>query len=159
MLMMLAVCSENRRRGYADDFCFLRDLPSESMTMMLMMLVLFVRDHLCKALVRLAASYPRALFIRADDAAFLDRLPAKSGQHGTIMHPGRQLPQASTIDIAQWFEVACRSSSASSSSYFGQNASPKDSIISIASLRFVITNSKHHQHHLLFILHGRWYAT
>ena len=58
MLMMLAVCSENRRRGYADDFCFLRDLPSESMTMMLMMLVLFVRDHLCKAIVRLAASYP-----------------------------------------------------------------------------------------------------
>ena len=107
MLMMLAGRSENRRRDYADDFRFLRHLPCKSMTMMLMMLVLFVRDHLCKALVRLAASYPRALFIRADDAAFLDRLPAKSGQHGTIMHPGRQLPQASTIDIAQWFEVAC----------------------------------------------------
>ena len=58
MLMMLAVCSENRRRGYADDFCFLRHLPSESITIMLMMLVLFVRDHLCKAIVRLAASYP-----------------------------------------------------------------------------------------------------
>ena len=60
MLMMLAVHSKNRRRDYADDFRFLRHLPSESMTMMLMMLVLFVCDHLCQALVRLAASYPRA---------------------------------------------------------------------------------------------------
>ena len=104
--------------------------------------------------VKRSSVYPRALFKHAGDAAFLDRLPAiipSGGQHGTIMHLGRQRPQASTIDIAQWFEVACRSSSASSSSYFGQNASPKDSIISIASLRFVITNSKHHQHHLLFI--------
>ena len=96
MLMMLAGRSENGRGYYADDFGFLRHLPCKSMTMMLMMLVLFVRDHLCKALVRLAASYPRALFIRADDAAFLDRMPAKipSGQHGTIMHPGRQLPSS-----------------------------------------------------------------
>ena len=108
MLMMLAVHSKNRRRDYADVFRFLRHLPSESMTMMLMMLVLFVCDHLCQALVRLAASYPRAFFKRADDAAFLDRLPAKSGQHGIIMHLGRQRPQASTIDIASWFEVACR---------------------------------------------------
>ena len=102
MLMMLAGRSENRRRDYGDDFRYLHHLPSESMTMMLMMLVLFVRDHLCKALVRLAASYPRALLKRADDAAFLDRLPAKipSGQDGTIMHLGRQRPQASTIDIA-----------------------------------------------------------
>ena len=99
MLMMLAGRSENRRRDYADHFRFLRLLPSESMTMMLMMLVL----------VRLAASYRRALFKRAGDAAFLDRMPAKipSGQHGTIMHLERQRPQASTIDISQWFEVAC----------------------------------------------------
>ena len=107
MLMMLSGRSENRRRHYADNFRFLRHLPSESMTMML---VLFVCDHLCKALVRLAASYRSALFQRAGDAAFLDRLSAKisSGQHGTIMHLGRQRPQASTIDIAPWFEVACR---------------------------------------------------
>ena len=58
MLMMLAGRSKNRRRDYADDRRFLRQVPSESMTMMLMMLVLFVRDHLCKAIVRLAASYP-----------------------------------------------------------------------------------------------------
>ena len=110
MLMVLARRSENRRRDYVDDFHFLRHLPSESMTMMLMMLVLFVRDHLCKALVRLAASYPRALLKRADDAAFLDRLPAKipSGQHGTVMHLGTQRPQASTIDIASWLEVVSR---------------------------------------------------
>ena len=109
MLMMLPVRSENRR-DYADDFRFLRHLPSESMTMMLMMLVLFVCDHLCQALVRLAASYPRALFKRAGDAAFLGCLHAKipSGQHGKILHLGKQLPRASTIDIASWFEVACR---------------------------------------------------
>ena len=107
---MLAGRSENRRRDYGDNFRFLRDLPSESMTMMLMMLVLFVCDHLCKVLVRLAASYPRALFQRAGDAAFLDHLSAKipSGQHGTILSIGKQRPQASTIDIASWFEVACR---------------------------------------------------
>ena len=110
MLMMLAGRSENRRRDYGDDCRFLRQLPSESMTMMLMMLVLFVRDHLCKALIRLAASYRRALFKPAGDAAFLDRMPAKiaSGQHGTTMHLERQRPQASTIDFASRFQVACR---------------------------------------------------
>ena len=110
MLMMLSVRSEKRRRDYADDFRCLRHLPSESTTMVLMMLVLFVYDNLCKALVRLAASYPRALFKRAGDAAFLGCLHAKipSGQHGKILHLGKQLPRASTIDIASWFEVACR---------------------------------------------------
>ena len=60
--------------------------------------------------VKRSSVYPRALFKHAGDAAFQDRLPAiiPSGQHGTIMHLGRQLPQASTIDIAQWLEVACR---------------------------------------------------
>ena len=107
MLMMLAGRSENRRRDYGDDCRFLRHLPSESMTMMLM-LVLSVRDHLWKAIVRLASSYPRALFNRAGDGAFLDRMPAKtpSGQHGTTMCLEWQRPQASTIDIASWFEVA-----------------------------------------------------
>ena len=91
-------------------FRLLRHFPFESMTMMLMMLVLFVHDHLCKALVRLAASCPRALLNRASDAAFLDRLSAKipSCEHGTIMHLRRQRPQASAIDVASWFEVACR---------------------------------------------------
>ena len=133
---MLAGRSENRRRDYVDDFRFLRHLPSESMTMML---VLFVCDHLCKALVRLAASYPRALFQRAGVAAFLDRLSAKisSGQHGIIMHLGTQRPQASTIDIASWFEVACRKeASIIIVILFGPNVCPKDSIISIASLAF-----------------------
>ena len=109
MLMMLAGRSENRRRNYGDDCRFLRHLPSESMTMMLM-LVLSVRDHLCKAIVRLASSYPRALFNRAGDGAFLDRMPAKtpSGQHGTTMRLGRQRAHASTIDISSWFEVSSR---------------------------------------------------
>ena len=161
MLMMLAVHSKNRRRDYADDFRFLRHLPSESMTMMLMMLVLFVCDHLCQALVRLAASYPRAFFKRADDAAFLDRLPAKSGQHGIIMHLRRQRPQGGTIDIASWFEVACRKQASIIRIIvilFGPNVCPKDSIISIASLRFLSKDSKHHQKHLLFILGGSWCA-
>ena len=131
------------------------------MTMMLIMLVLFVCDHLCQALVRLAASYPRAFFKRADDAAFLDRLPAKSGQHGIIMHLGRQRPQASTIDIASWFEVACRKQASFIRIIvilFWTEPCPSDSIISIASLRFLSKDSKHHQQHLLFILGGSWCA-
>ena len=78
VLMMIIGRSENRRGCYAEVFRFLRHFPFESMTMMLMMLALFVHDHLCKALVRLAAAYPRALFKRAGDAAFLGRMPAKS---------------------------------------------------------------------------------
>ena len=145
MLMMLAGRSENRRRDYADDFRFLRHLPSESMTMMLMMLVLFVCDHLCTALVRLAASRSRALFQHADDAAFLDRLSAKipSGQHGTIMHLGRQRPQASTPNGLRLLAASKRASSASSSSYFGQK----------------VSKTQHHQHRFLSVFEHKQQAT
>ena len=128
MLMMLAGRSENRRRDYADDFRFLRHLPSESMTMMLMMLVLFVCDHLCQALVRLAASYPRAFFKHAGDAAFLDRLPAKSGQHGIIMQLGRQRPQPAPLISPHGLRLLAaskRASSASSSSYLDRTCVQK----------------------------------
>ena len=128
-----------------------------------LMLVLFVRDHLCKALVRLAASYPRALFKRAGDAAFLDRQHAKipSGQHGTVMHLGTQRQQASTIDISHGLKLhpaGKRATSASSSSACGQTVCPKAFIISIAYPGFLSTNSKHNQQHLLFILGGTWCA-
>ena len=153
LMMMIAGRSENRRRDYGDDCRFLRQLPSESMTMMLMMLVLFVRDHLCKVLVRLAAA-AILLFWTA-----CLRKAAKMAQSCTL--EGSCHKPAPLISPNGWrlLPASKRSSSASSSSYFGQKACPKDSIISIASFCFLSTDSKHHQHHLLFILHGRWCAT
>ena len=152
MLMMLAGRSENRRRDYGDDFRYLHHLPSESMTMMLMMLVLFVRDHLCKVLVRLAAA-AILLFWTA-----CLRKAAKMAQSCTLEGSCHKPAPLISPNGLRLLAASKRSSSASSSSYFGQKACPKDSIISIASLRFLSTNSTHHRHHFLFILSGRWCA-